>query len=337
LTRGAEYATDTVPRWGYETLDAERAEMAAFLGCGRDALAFTHTCTEAMSFIAAGLELQPGDEVLTTNQEHGSGLSPWRLRAARSGIVVREVEIPVSPREPAELLDRLVQAIGPRTRVLSFSGITSPTGLVLPAREICQAARARGLVTVVDGAHMDGQMPVDLESLGCDYFTGSPHKWLFAPPGCGLLYGRGDALHRLWPSVATAGWDNRDGLKSARFMMIGTNNRSTIDGMIAGLRFLRALGEEAVYARQHALARHALAEARRRPYLEAVTPDDPRFYRAMISIRFKPAELEPLWAALRRENIGTLGGPRLRISTHIHTRRSDLDRFFQVCDRVLGA
>ncbi len=337
LAAGAEYGTDTVPRWGYETLDREREEMASFLGCGADELAFTHNCTESMSFIAAGMELKAGDEVLTTNQEHGSGISCWRVRAARTGIVVREVELPVTPREPGELLGCLTSAMGPRTRVLSFSGITSPTGLVLPTRQLCETARARGVRTVVDGAHMDGQVPVNLRELGCDYFAGSPHKWMFAPPGCGLLYGRADALDRLWPTVATGGWDNRAGLRSARFMMVGTNNRSTIDGMLAGLRFLRALGEETVYARQHALARHVVGEARRRPYLELVTPDDPSLYRAMVSVRFKTDKLEPLWAGLRRENIGVLGGQRLRISVHVHTRRADLDRFFGVCDRVLGA
>lgn len=337
LTRGAEYASDAVPRWGYESLEPERAEMASFLGCGPDELAFTHNCTEAMSFIAAGLDLKAGDEVLTTNQEHGSGISCWRVKAARVGVVVREVEIPLAPREPAELLERLQAAMGPRTRVLSFSGVTSPTGLVLPSREICEAARARGILTVLDGAHMDGQMPVNLRDLGCDYFAGSPHKWLFAPAGCGLLYGRGDALDRLWPTVATGGWDNRAGLKSARFMMIGTNNRSTIDGMIAGVRFLKALGEEAAYQRQQELSRHVLHAARQRAYIETVTADDPRLYRAMVSIRFKPEKLEPLWSEMRNANIGVLSGQRIRISSHVHTRKADIDRFFAVCDRVLRA
>jgi len=335
LQRGAEYATDTVQRWGYESMEPERAEMAAFLGCDPGELAFTHNCTEAMGFIAAGLDLKPGDEVVSTNQEHGSGISCWRVKAARSGITLREVDLPVSPRSSAELLDRLVSALGPRTRVLSFSGITSPTGLVLPSRELCEAARARGVITVLDGAHMDGQMPVNLHDLGCDYFAGSPHKWLFAPAGCGLLYGRPEALDRLWPSVASGGWDNKTGLKAARFMMVGTNNRSTIDGMIAGLRFLQALGEEAVYERQHALAAHALSAARQRNYLEVVTPEDPRLHRAMISLRFKSDALEPLWTALRQEDIGVLGGQRLRLSFHVHTRKSDIDRFFGVCDRVL--
>jgi selenocysteine lyase/cysteine desulfurase len=337
LQRGAVYATETVQRWGYEALEPERAEMASFLGCAPEELAFTHNCTEAMGFIAAGLDLKPGDEVVSTNQEHGSGISCWRVKAARSGITLREIDIPVSPRNSGELLDRLMSALGPRTRVLSFSGITSPTGLVMPARELCEAARARGVITVLDGAHMDGQMPVNLRELGCDYFAGSPHKWLFAPAGCGLLYGRPEALDRLWPTVASSGWDNKTGLKAARFMMVGTNNRATIDGMIAGLRFLKALGEEAVYARQQDLAAHALTSARQRSYLEVVTPEDPRLHRAMISLRFKADPPEALWSAMRHEDIGVIGGQRPRLSFHVHTRKSDIDRFFGVCDRILRA
>jgi len=337
LHQGAEYASDTVQRWGYEPLEAERAEMASFLGCAAESLAFTHNCTEAMSFIAAGLDLKPGDEVVSTNQEHGGGISCWRVKAARSGIVLREVELPTRPRDPGELLEKLVSALGQRTRVLSFSGITSPTGLVLPARELCEAARARGVITVLDGAHMDGQMAVNLRELGCDYFAGSPHKWLFGPAGCGLLYGRPEALDQLWPTVASGGWDNKLGLKAARFMMVGTNNRATIDGMIAGVRFLKSLGEEVVYERQRSLTAHALTEARRRNYLEVITPEDTRLHRAMISIRFKSDQLDPLWIELRREDIGVLGGQRLRLSFHVHTRKTDIDRFFSVCDRVLRA
>lgn len=182
---------------------------------------------------------------------------------------------------------------------------------------------------------MDGQLPVNLRELGCDYFAGSPHKWLFAPAGYWLLYGRPEALDRLWPSVASGGWDNKTGLKAARFMMVGTNNLATIDAMIAGLRFLKELGEEAVYERQHALAAHALSAVRQRSYLEWVTPEDPRLHRAMISLRFKSEPPEALWSAMRNEDIGVIGGQRPRLSFRMHTRKSDIDWFFGVCDRML--
>ncbi len=334
LTNAAEYAVDDVPRWGYERLNDERAEMGAFLGCHADELAFTHSCTEAMSIIANGLDLKPGDEILLTNQEHGSGYGCWELKSKRYGTTVRQVEIPVTPTEPEELAERLISAIRPETRVLSFSGITSPTGLILPVKQICQAARDKGVISVLDGAHMDGQIPVDLHELGCDYFAGSPHKWLFAPAGCGFLYGREDMLDRLWPCIVSLGWDQKADWRSARFMIVGTNNRSTIDGMLAGVRFLKGLGEQNVYQRMHQLASLALQEAQRRDYLEVITPSDSRFYQAMVTMQIKSDKVEPLWAAMKARNICVLQYQPLRLSFHIHTRASDIHSFFETCDQV---
>lgn len=334
-TRQAEWPTDEAPRWGYEVLENERAEMAEFLGCKKEEIAFTHNCTEGMSIIAGGIDLKTGDEVLLTNQEHPGGYSGWKMRAARTGITVREVEIPVTPKDPGELAERMISSIGPKTRAMMFSGITSPTGLVMPVREICRAARERGVISVVDGAHMDGQVHVNLTDLGCDYFTGSPHKWMFAPAGCGLLYGRDSNLDRLWPAVCNSGWDNATGLHAARFMMMGTNNKAIIEGMMTGLRFLKALGPEAVYARQHQLIRHAMKKVRERPYVELVTPDDDRMFNAMLSIRFKESDVTKMFAAMKEANIYVIGGQRSRVSANIYARPSDIDAFFDVCDRFL--
>ena len=137
----------------------ERAQLASFLGCSKDELAITHNATEAMSIIAGGMPLEPGAEVLLTDQEHPSGRGPWQVREAKGELTTREVVLPMPPESAEQLVDTVIAAIGPRTRVLSFSGIMSPTGLLMPIREICTAARERGVITVVDGAHMAGQVP----------------------------------------------------------------------------------------------------------------------------------------------------------------------------------
>jgi selenocysteine lyase/cysteine desulfurase len=328
LRHGASRVTDEYPRWGYETLEAHRAEMAAFLGCKTGELAFTHNATEAMNIVAHGLELKPGDEVLLTDQEHPGGRECWLKRARRDGILVREVSIPLPPASPEQLVERITGAIGPRTRVLSFSGITSPTGLVLPVREICEQARARGVTTVVDGAHMTGQVKLRLDELGCDFFAGSPHKWLFAPAGCGLLYIREEWLERLWPLVVTGGWDKPE-LKAARFMQVGTNERAIFEGLLAGKRFAEAIGPERIYARIHELARRVRAMAAARPSLELLTPEDDRLYAAMVAFRLKPEPLARLRKLAAERRIWLSGGEEtIRISTHIHTRPSDIELFF---------
>lgn len=338
LNRSAALLMEEYPRWGYETLDEQRTELAEYLGCKKDELALTHNATEALSIIANGIDLKSGDEVLMTDQEHPSGRSGWLERQARYGLAVREVKIPLPPQSPDQLADLLISAIGPRTRVLFFSGITTTTGLLFPVREICAAARAKGVITVVDGAHMQGQTPLRLSDLGCDYYAGSPHKWLFAPAGSGILYIREENLDRLWPLVVTARWDDKS-IRAARFMMMGTNNRAIFEGMSAGLKFHQQIGPDRIYQRTHQLARMAREKAAAIPYLELLTPPDHRMYAALVTFRFKDKtddQLKPLWQACQQKRIWTVQGQRVRVSTHIHTRPSDLDLFFNTVREVLG-
>jgi isopenicillin-N epimerase len=293
--------SDEYARWGYETLDPHRSEMAEYVGCSKDELALTHNATEAMSFIAAGLDLKAGDEVLITDQEHPSGWGPWRRRAARDGITVREVKIELPPKNPGAIADAIVSKIGPRTHVVSFSGITTTTGLITPMREICEAARAKRVISVVDGAHVTGQIPVKITDIRCDFFAGSPHKWLFAPAGCGLLYIREEMLERLWPTVVTGNWDNTK-LKAARFMQVGTNNRSIFDGMLAGLRFHKSLGSDRIYARIHQLAKSVYTRASNDPKLELLTPGDDGMYGSLVTFRIRRTTW-PLSSQLARRNV----------------------------------
>jgi selenocysteine lyase/cysteine desulfurase len=335
LERSASLMEDEYPRWGYETLEQHRTVLADYLGCQQQELAIVHSATEAMSIIAGGLPLKSGDEVLITDQEHPSGRECWRLRQARDGIAVREIAIPLPPPSAVELADRIISSIGPRTRVLSFSGVTTTTGLVLPVREICQEARRKGVITVVDGAHLVGQMPVRIAELGCDYLAASPHKWMFAPAGSGLLYIRQENLQRLWPSTVTGNWDNAQ-LGAARFMMVGTNNRAIVEGAVAGVRFAQSIGPEAIYHRIHQLAREVRRRALEFPYLQLLTPDDDRSYAAMVTFRLL-LDPGPFRAACSKQRIWIYGGgDLLRVSSHIHTRPGDIERFFSLLRSTLG-
>jgi selenocysteine lyase/cysteine desulfurase len=312
------------PRWGYETLDAHREELADYLGCKKDQLALVHNATEALSTIAAGIDLERGDEVVMTDQEHTSGKAGWAMRQARHGIAVREVAIPLPPKSPEQLADLLVSAIGPKTKVLFFSAITTHTGLVFPVRKICDAARAKGVITVVDGAHLNGQLGWRLDELGCDYYAGSPHKWMFAPAGCGILYGREDALDRLWPSIVTGAWDDKS-RKAARFMMMGTNNRAIFEGMVAGVRFAKAIGPERIYARIHQLAKSFREKAAKMDKLEVLTPEDDRMYGSLVAFNLRGVDQERFARLAKERKIWISGGKRVRVSAHIHTRPQDLE------------
>ncbi len=315
------------PRWGYEMLDEHRTVMAAYLGCAKDDLAFTHNATEALSTIAAGIDLQAGDEVVMTDLEHPSGRAGWQVRHARHGIAIREVKIPLPPSGPDQLADLMISSIGPKTRVLFFSGILSPIGTVMPVRKICDAARAKGVITVVDGAHMNGQIPMRIDELGCDYFAGSPHKWMFAPAGSGILWGRSEMLDKLWPSIVTGTWDKKES-HAARFMFVGTNNRAIFEGMVAGVKFANSIGPDRIFARIHALAKQVREQAAKLDTLRVLTPPDDRLYGSLVTFELPGINREKFGKLCRERRMWMAGGERLRVSAHIHTRPRDIDMLF---------
>jgi isopenicillin-N epimerase len=288
-----------------------------------------HNATSGLCTVANGLDLRPGDEVLLTDQEHPSGRGCWYQKQARFGIRVREVPIPLPPKSADQLADVMISAIGPRTRVISFSGITTTSGLIMPIRRICDAARAKGVLSVVDGAHMNGQIPFRLSDLGCDFFAGSPHKWMFAPAGCGILYIREEMLDRLWCDVMSGNWNNHS-LKAARFMIVGTNNRAIIEGMMAGLRFLKQLGPERVYARIHSLARLAYKMACDLPGARVLSSEDDRLYGGLVAFELKTPAWPAIHEVLKQKRVWHAAAEHTRLSTHIHTRPQDIEEFFSI-------
>ena len=178
----------------FDDLIAEsRAALAAFVGTRPDDLVFVPNATAGLNAVIRSLRLEPGDEVVTTRHEYGAVARTWEFVGAELVHV-----------EPDEVID----AIGPRTRAVSVSHITSPTALVLPVREICAAARAAGALAIVDGAHAPGQLPLDLEALGADIYAGNCHKWLSAPKGAGFLWARPE--HQGWIEPLVISWGYGD-------------------------------------------------------------------------------------------------------------------------------
>ena len=159
------------PIWGYAAWNEFRDPLAAFVGCSRDEIALVRNATEANSYIANGIDMKPGDEVLMTDQEHPGGEQPWQLRAKRYGIVVKKVALPKPVQNSAQVLNLFSDALTPRTRVMFFSHITTVTGVVLPARELCAFARSKSILSAVDGAHVTGMMRLNVHDLGCDMYS----------------------------------------------------------------------------------------------------------------------------------------------------------------------
>ncbi len=329
----AQSDPEDYPIWGYAAWNEFRDPLATFLGCTRDEIAILRNATEANSYIANGLDLQPGDEVLMTDQEHPGGEGPWQLRAKRYGIVVKKVTLPKPVPNAAAVLNLFSDAITPRTRVLFFSHITTVTGVVLPARELCALARSKGILSAVDGAHVTGMMRVNLHELGCDMYTSSPHKWLQAPKGTGFLYVRDEVIDRVWNTIVTEGW-NEPKLRAERFQRIGSSNVPVLWGLRAALQLANQIGLERIERRHRQMADYILKEMLARG-ADSWTSPDPALRCAIATVnvpQIQTMEAETwLW---KTKKIRIRGGApsKIRLSTPYYLLRKDVDRFLAAFD-----
>src|SRR5580700_8578023 len=321
------------PIWGYGPWNEFRDPLADFIGCKRDELALVRNATEANSYIANGIDMKPGDEVLMTDQEHPGGEHPWNLKAKRYGVVVKRVTLPRPVKDAAQVLNLFNDAITPRTRVVFFSHITTFSGVVLPAKDICSLARSKGILSAVDGAHVTGMMRLNVHDVGCDMYSSSPHKWLQAPKGSGFLYVRDEVIDRLWNTIATEGW-NEDKLRAERFQRIGSSNVPALDGLRAAIQMANEIGMERIEARHRASANFMLAEMTKRG-AESWTSPDPQLRFAIVTVNVPPLQrmkLEDwLW---KTKKIRIRGGEpsKLRLSTPYYLRQKDMESFLAAFD-----
>jgi selenocysteine lyase/cysteine desulfurase len=321
------------PIWGYGPWNEFRDPLASFVGCSRDEIALLRNATEANSYIANGIDMKPGDEVLMTDQEHPGGEQPWQLRAKRYGVVVKKISLPKPVRDTPQVLNLFSDAITPRTRVIFFSHITTVTGVVLPAKEISALARSKGILSAVDGAHVPGMMRLNVHELGCDMYSSSPHKWLMAPKGSGFLYVRDEVIDRMWNTVATEGW-NDPKLRAERFQRIGSSNVPAIYGLRAAIQLANDIGMERIEHRHRALCDYMLAGMVKRG-AESWTSPDSNLRCAIATVNVPPIERMKLESWIwKTKKIRIRGGEpsKLRLSTPYYLSKANIDRFFEAFD-----
>ena len=335
-----EFREPAYPWFGYEEntrIHELRDAMAAFLHISRDELAILRNATEANNVVCNGLEMKSGEEAILTDQEHPGCRGCWEQKAARYGIKIVNVALPTPPDSPEEVVSIFERAITPQTRILVFSHITSPTGLILPVKQICAMARAKGVLTHVDGAHAVGQIPLDLHDLGCDFYASSPHKWLMAPKGTGLLYVREELLERLWVNTCSGSWHDYS-LKAYRFENLGTSNLSVMVGLKAALDFYRTIGAERIYARIH-------QQAQKVREISSFSSGDShgkceprRFLRRAGELFQYERRSGKVAAECDKRAIRTgYGSPRMRIASHIFTQTKEIETFAEAVAAGLRA
>lgn len=190
-----------------ELMRFSRSILAEYVGTSENNVVYVTNVTVGLNIVARSLTLGPDDEVLTTNHEYGALDRTWRFLAKEKGFTYRNCQIPLPLPSADEFVDLFWKSVTPQTRVIFISQITSPTAVIFPVAEICARARSAGILTVIDGAHVPGQLPLALDALGADFWSGNLHKWLMSPKGSGLLYARPEVQHLLKPLIVSWGYE----------------------------------------------------------------------------------------------------------------------------------
>ncbi|HET9314092.1 MAG TPA: aminotransferase class V-fold PLP-dependent enzyme [Vicinamibacteria bacterium] len=330
---------DGEPLTGYQELVDVRTAVGRLVGASAAEIALTQNATMGMSFLANGLDLAAGDEVLSTDQEHPGGICAWRLLAKRRGIVVKELPLePALPGGPEAVVKLFAGAMTPRTRVLVFSHVTSGLGVRMPARELCALARERGALALVDGAQAVGQIAVDVTALGCDAYVASPHKWLLAPKGTGFLFLRRAVQERFWTTLASSAFDDRD-RGAFRFMQYGTGSVPLVQALREALRFMDGIGIERVERYDGALTKRLRDGLARIPSVRLRSPSDPRLAAAITTFRVEgltgKALQDALWS--RKVRVRSQGEEKgVRLSAHVYVSPGDIDTVLGVVEGLRG-
>ena len=318
-------------------------DLGDFLGMKRDDFVFVTNVTVGMNVVARGLRtLSPGDEILLTDQEYGAVEKTWRFVARRRGASIVTVHLPTPASSPEELYQAVVSGITPQTRIISLSHITSPTGVILPVAAICREARDRGILTAVDGAHAPGMIPLDVESIGADFYVGNCHKWLCAPKGVGFLWVAPDAQKLLDPFIVGWGWNEDAETFLGNFENPGTHNPSLYLAVEKCVSLHRELGAEAVADRGRELATYARDRILRLPGARARTPAGRELSNSIQAYELPANTDVDLAAFMRERRIVVVIGPheqvvRMRVSTHIHNSPEHVDRLVSALGEAYGA
>ena len=341
---------------------AARDKLAAFVGTGGANLIFVENATVGMNIVADSFPLAAGDEVLLTDHEYGAVQRIWQRACTKAGANAKMVELPIPFRTVEETVAAIFAAVSNRTRLVVVSHITSPTAVILPVRQICDEARRRGIPVAIDGPHAIAQVPLAIDSLGCDFYAASCHKWLSAPFGSGFLFVAPQHQSLVRPPVLSWGRipPTRIESWSDEFVWAGTRDNSAYLAIPAAIEFLEGIGLESFRSRTHWLAQYARSKLMELTGLPPIVPDEAAWYGSMAhvplpkvvgTLRVPPASQSddgcpvsnPLQHTIWRElgievPIVEFRGTRyIRVSCHLYNNSQQIDRLVSGLGKLLAS
>lgn len=335
VTADTEFTNRLPARHAWRVLEpraeSAREALAQAMGADPEEVALTRGATEALEIAQLGLDLEAGDEVLTSDQDFFRMLNTWEQRVRREGIRVVKVPLPASPKDPAAITDAFRQAISRHTRVLLLSHVTNVSGVVLPVADICRVASARGVRTIVDGAQAFGHVPVSVPDLGCDFYGGSVHKYALGPLGTGFLYVARDRCADLWamsPANPRLAGDIR------KFEDVGTHPAAHHNAIPEAIRFTAGIGAGRITARIRHLAERCAAAASKLPGVHVFNPPHGPTASGIVTIGVQGVDdPRPLVRSLWDEYRIVVRAVRhadctgVRVSPHVYNTPAEIDHF----------
>ena len=321
-------------------IESVRRQLAASFGCDAEEIAITRNASESLEICQLGLDLQPGDEVLTTNQDYPRMLTTWDQRVRREGIVLKQISFPVPAPSMRDLVERFERAVTPRTRVIHCCHITNLTGQIFPVKDIVRMARARNIEVIVDGAHAYAHFPFTLQDLDCDYYGTSLHKWLLAPHGTGFLYVRKSKIGKVWPMMPASDKMN-DNIR--KFEEIGTHPAANHNAIAEALAFHEGIGGERKAARLRFLRDRWMNRLEGQRGVKLYTSRDPQMSGALATVGINDIDpnkvAEHLWKT-RRIMVTPITHAEfrgIRVTPNVYTTLREIDTFAEAAEEILRA
>tara|TARA_R110002073_G_scaffold128999_1_gene274955 strand:- start:3217 stop:4512 length:1296 start_codon:yes stop_codon:yes gene_type:complete len=283
---------ETTSSHGHSLTKETHQKISQFLNTDIDEIAVIRNATEGMNIIAKSITLKAGDEIILTKHEHIGGAAPWVSMIKEKGVVVKLIELDLTGETNLQIIKN---AITDKTKVVSFSHVTCTTGLILPAKEIVDLCRSKGIYSCIDGAQSVGMIPIDLKNINPDFYTCSGHKWLFGPKGTGILFINKSIIKTIDPVFRGAYTDSKFDLNSltmeyrttAHREEYGTRNTPISLGLASAIDFITTIGIKNVDARGRELATRFRKEISKNSKIEILTPENQEYSASIITIRIK--------------------------------------------------
>jgi len=319
-----------------------RTKLADFIGAAPDEVAINRNTTEGMNLIAGGLDLEPGDEVLITTLEHPAGYYPWKMKEERAGIKLIEVPIGAPPKNADEIINAFEKHITTKTKVISISHTVYITGLIFPLKELSELAHSRNILVAADSAHGFGMLNLNMHDLGIDLWASSPYKWGGAPTGCGILYVKKDVQDRIWPTIASSGWDNKT--SASRFETLGQRADPLFFALDEAMNFQNRIGRDRINRRIVTLAQRLKEGLKNIPGVLLHTSMDEYLSAGLTAFSVEGVEPERIVNYLREKYnivIRTIGRDRdqtrgVRVSTHYYINADQVDMVLEGVQYLAG-